>query len=79
MSEIKHEYVADIQNTIWKAYKETQETKSARGFNGTVKALESKYSKISMTMYNFISWLTLSWSPIINAIVEDGYSEEEKD
>ena len=55
MSEIKHEYVADIQNAIWKAYKETQETKSARGFNDTVKALESKYSKISMTMYNFIS------------------------
>ena len=72
MSDIKHEYVADIQNAIWKAYKETQETKSARGFNDTVKALESKYSKISMTMYNFISWLTFSWSPIINAIVEDG-------
>ena len=35
MNEIKHEYVAEIQNAIWKAYKEVRETKSARGFNDT--------------------------------------------
>lgn len=47
MNEIKHEYVAEIQNAIWKAYKEVRETKSARGFNDTVQALENKYSEVS--------------------------------
>ena len=69
MNEIKHEYVAEIQNAIWKAYKEVRETKSAIGFNDTVQALENKYSEVSKPMCDFISWLKCAWAPIINEIV----------
>ena len=71
MNEIKHEYVAEIQNAIWKAYKEVRETKSARGFNDTVQALENKYSEVSKPMGDFISWLKCAWAPIINEIVSE--------
>lgn len=71
MNEIKHEYVAEIQNAIWKAYKEVRETKSAKGFNDTVQALENKYSEVSKPMCDFISWLKCAWAPIINEIVSE--------
>lgn len=71
MNEIKHEYVAEIQNAIWKAYKEVRETKSARGFNDTVQALENKYSEVSKPMGDFISWLKCACAPIINEIVSE--------
>ena len=63
--------MAEIQNAIWKAYKEVRETKSARGFNDTVQALENKYSEVSKPMCDFISWLKCAWAPIINEIVSE--------
>ena len=47
------------------------ETKSARGFNDTVQALENKYSEVSKPMCDFISWLKCAWAPIINEIVSE--------
>lgn len=65
-----HEKIKDIQNLVWKAYKDFKDSCSMRQYNKDVQAIVRKYAD-DKPMLNFAQNIIISWGPIINFLAEE--------
>lgn len=66
-----HEQIKDIQNTIWKAYTDFQETKDMNKYNQDAYDIVYKYKDHEM-LKNFATNLIISWCPVIHKVAIRG-------
>lgn len=65
-----HEKIKDIQNAVWKAYKDFRESGDMRQYNKDVQDIVRKYADYK-PMLNFAQNIIISWAPIINSMDEE--------
>ena len=66
----KIEDIKNIQNTLWRIYKEFLEDKSVKGYTNKAAALVYEYDG-KKDMMLFAQTLILSWVPVINELAAD--------
>lgn len=66
----KIEDIKNIQNTLWRIYKEFLEDKSVKGYTDKSAALVHEYDG-KKDMMLFAQTLILSWVPVINGLAAD--------
>lgn len=66
----KIEDIKNIQNTLWRIYKEFLEDHKVKAYTDKVAALVHEYDG-KKDMMLFAQTLILSWVPIINALAKD--------
>lgn len=66
----KIEDIKNIQNTLWRIYKEFLEDHKVKAYTDKAAALVRQYDG-KKDMMLFAQTLILSWVPIINALAED--------
>lgn len=62
-----HEKITDIQNAIWKAYKDILQTQDMYKYNTDVQKITKKYED-DPVMLRFCQNLIITWAPIINSL-----------
>lgn len=72
-----HEKISDIQNSVWKAYKDFRSSGDMRQYNKDVQAIVRKYAD-DKPILNFAQNIIISWAPIINSLGEEMRKEERK-
>ena len=72
-----HEKITDIQNAVWKAYKDFRESGDMLQYNKDVQAIVRKYTD-DKHILNFAQNIIISWAPIINSMAEEKRNEERK-
>lgn len=65
-----HEKIKDIQNSVWKAYKDFRASGDMLQYNKDVQAIVRKYAD-DKPMINFAHNIIISWAPIINSLAEE--------
>ncbi|MBY0758545.1 hypothetical protein FLB61_05485 [Sellimonas caecigallum] len=71
-----HEQIQDIQNSIWKAYKDFSLNHDMNKYNTDVQKIVKKY-RSNPLMLNFCQNLIITWIPVINSIRD--FKKSEKD
>ncbi len=66
----KLEDIKNIQNTLWRIYKEFLEDHKVKDYTDKAAALVHEYNG-KKNMMLFAQTLVLSWVPIINGLAED--------
>lgn len=64
-----HDDIQNIQNSLWKYYKDFCQDKDMKKYNDRIYELRKKYIR-SPIMDSFCQNLIISWCPIINKIKE---------
>ena len=72
-----HEKIKDIQNSVWKAYKDFRASGNMSQYNADMKAIIQRYAD-DKPMMNFAQNIIISWAPIINYLAEEKRNEERR-
>lgn len=72
-----HEKISDIQNSVWKAYKDFRASGDMRQYNNDIHNIVIKYEDDKLIL-NFARNIIISWAPIINSLAEEKRNEERR-
>lgn len=71
-----HEKITDIQNTIWKMYKDFLKDKNVQGWTKKAQDLQAKYQSDNETIRGYVGNIVYAWIPVINEIKAQEWKKE---
>ena len=71
-----HEKIADIQNSIWKAYKDYTRHRDMKQYQADMRKVGVKYQN-DPVMLRFYNNLAITWTPVIVVIQQEWNRREQ--